>query len=63
MSCPSDYELDAFWLEGKPESHPVHGHLEGCEKCQKRMVEWERADERFSKEVFPATEEPVRWLQ
>jgi hypothetical protein len=59
MSCPSDYQLDEYWLAGKPENHPVHGHLEGCENCQRRLVEWEQADEKFSKEVFPATEEKV----
>lgn len=59
MSCPSDYQMDEYWLAGKPENHPVHGHLEGCESCRKRLVEWEQADEKFSKEVFPATEEKV----
>jgi hypothetical protein len=59
MNCPSDYELDAFWLEGKPEDHPVHAHLEGCESCRKRLVEWEQADDKFDREVFPATEEKV----
>lgn len=59
MSCPSDYQLDDYWLAGRPEDHPVHGHLEGCENCQKRLVEWEQAGQRFSKEVFPATEEKV----
>jgi hypothetical protein len=51
--------MDEYWLAGKPETHPVHGHLEGCESCRKRLVEWEHADEKFSKEVFPATEEKV----
>ena len=59
MSCPSDYQLDEYWLAGRPEDHPVHGHLEGCENCQKRLVEWKQADEKFQKEVFPATEEKV----
>jgi hypothetical protein len=59
MNCPSDYELDAFWLEGKPENHPVYGHLQSCEGCQKRLLEWEQADEKFRNEVFPATEEKV----
>jgi len=59
MNCPSDYELDAYWLAGRPEDHPVHGHLEGCESCRKRLEEWEQADEKFRNEVFPATEEEV----
>jgi hypothetical protein len=59
MSCPSDYQLDAYWLAGRPEDHPVHGHLEGCEKCRKRLMEWEQAEDKFQKEVFPATEEKV----
>ena len=59
MSCPSDYQIDEYWLAGRPENHPVHGHLEGCENCRERLVEWEQADEKFSREVFPATEEKV----
>ena len=59
MSCPSDYELDAFWLEGKPGDHPVQGHLDSCERCRERLVEWEQADQKFGQEVFPATEEKV----
>ena len=59
MSCPSDYELDAFWLEGRPGDHPVRSHLDACERCRERLVEWEQADEKFRTEVFPATEEKV----
>jgi len=59
MSCPSDYQLDEYWLAGRPEDHPVHGHLEGCETCRKRLMEWEQAEDKFQKEVFPATEEKV----
>lgn len=59
MNCPSDYELDAFWLEGKPKDHPVQSHLDACERCRERLVEWEQADLKFRAEVFPATEEKV----
>ncbi len=59
MSCPSDYELDAFWLEGRPENHPVHDHLQTCDRCRERLSEWERADQKFHNEVFPVTEEKV----
>ncbi len=59
MNCPSDYELDAFWLEEKPKDHPVQSHLDACERCRERLVEWEQADEKFRTEVFPATEEKV----
>lgn len=59
MNCPSDYELDAFWLEGKPGDHPVQSHLDACERCRERLVEWTEADEKFRTEVFPATEEQV----
>lgn len=59
MNCPSDYELDAFWLEGKPEDHPVKSHLDACEHCRKRLVEWEQAGEKFRTEVFPETEQKV----
>jgi hypothetical protein len=59
MSCPSDYELDAFWLEGRPPDHPVQSHLDACERCRQRLGEWERAEGKFRSEVFPATEEKV----
>jgi hypothetical protein len=57
--CPSDYQLDAFWLEGKPDGHPVGKHLAGCAECQARWEEIEDAQKVFQQEVFPQSEQAV----
>lgn len=59
MDCPSDYQLDAYWLEGRPEDHPVGRHLAGCADCQARWAEIENAQKVFHQEVFPMSEETV----
>jgi hypothetical protein len=54
-SCPSDLQLDAFWLQGKPSDHPLRGHLATCLHCQERLSYMARIQEEFRAQVFPAT--------
>jgi hypothetical protein len=69
--CPSDLQLDGFWLDGMPADHPVKLHLDDCERCQGRLGEMERVQEGFLTEVYPQSVETVvertgggfrRWL-
>ncbi len=57
--CPSDLQLDGFWLAGRPPDHPLRAHLESCPDCRERLIEYERVHEVFDHEVFPDTKESV----
>jgi len=53
--CPSELELDAFELEGRPAGHGLQAHLAGCGRCRARLAERDQARERFVREVYPVT--------
>ncbi|MBN2493731.1 MAG: hypothetical protein JXR96_03980 [Deltaproteobacteria bacterium] len=58
-TCPSDLQLDAFCLAGRPADHPLQAHLVTCERCRARLAEFDRAEEVFAREVYPATVDAV----
>jgi hypothetical protein len=53
--CPSDFGLEAFWLDGQPEDSPVRVHLSQCRECQARLNTIEDEAGQFRKELYPAT--------
>jgi len=53
--CPSEYELDAYWLTGCPADHPLGRHLESCADCRARLREHEGARQVFEREIYPAS--------
>ncbi len=57
--CPSEYELDAFWLAGCPADHPLGRHLEACSDCRLRLRDYEKARLVFEQDVFPSSADAV----
>jgi hypothetical protein len=53
--CPRHYEIDAFWLAGRPAHHPFARHLEGCPACRAALEECAAAEAEFAADVFPRT--------
>jgi hypothetical protein len=39
--CPSEYALDDYWLARERNTHPIHSHVQGCQRCQRRLAEYE----------------------
>jgi len=65
--CPSEYGLDAFWLAGQPDDHPLAGHIARCPACQGRLKERAAISEEFHADVYPASvgkvaDRTVDWL-
>lgn len=53
--CPSDFQLDAFWLEGEPAGHPLRCHLDACARCQQRIASHARVQDEFRQTVYPGS--------
>jgi hypothetical protein len=57
--CPSDYQLDAYWLFGESGEAGVAAHLDACGACRARRREMEALDEIFENDVFNPTVDAV----
>jgi hypothetical protein len=53
--CPSELELDAFVVAGRPAGDALQAHARTCERCQARLAARELSRERFLREVYPVT--------
>ncbi|MBW1872863.1 MAG: hypothetical protein JRJ19_12405 [Deltaproteobacteria bacterium] len=57
--CPSDFGLEAFWLDGQPKDSPAGRHINQCRQCQARLKTIEDEAGQFRQEIYPATVEAV----
>lgn len=54
-TCPSEYEIDEFWLAKRSSDHPLAAHLRECARCRSLLEEYSRAESEFERAVFPET--------
>ncbi|MBI5525047.1 MAG: hypothetical protein HY897_01855 [Deltaproteobacteria bacterium] len=53
--CPSSLALDAWVLDGRKETDPLHAHVKSCPRCTAQIAELDHASDVFRRDVFPAT--------